>query len=383
MKAIYSTAKYYCINALLLCVISFAGCTQPKSAGDTLSKSDIPKLLEQGKTAYYNADYSKAKDAFKKCADEGNPQGQYWLGYTTMKAEGHYSDTDTLTMSKEEVNKYIYDLYKKSADQNDGDGFFGLAVCYANGVGVTNDMGKYHEYLDKSVELNSAFGKAYKGMAIIGKGGAENIQKGLALIKESAEAGNYIGKTKLAACYIDGVGVNKNSNKALELLCECAKHNTREANTLLAYLYFFGATDIQENKAKAFKYAQKGQADGITFYILSSCHYNGYGTEKNEGRAAAYAHMSAKCGYALGESWWASFCEDGYGTLEEAFDWYMKAADQDIVFATYAVGEFLLKGKAGRTDYATAKRYLQKAASMGSKEAQELLDTYQFELYNY
>lgn len=235
------------ILAMLLCVVAFTACSTP----------DIPKLLEQGKTAFYKANYSEAKNAFKECADAGDSQGQYWLAITTLKSNGNYSETDTLVMSKEETYKYCYDLFKKSADQNDGDGYYGLALCFWNGYGVAQDKNKYTEYLDKSVELNSPFGKAWKGHYLIQEGGKENIQKGIALIKESVDAGNYDGKCLLGAYYMDGVGVEKNINKGLKLLQESASHNSREANSILARLYFFGTESIKANHAKAFKYAKK------------------------------------------------------------------------------------------------------------------------------
>lgn len=360
------------ILAMLLCVVAFTACSTP----------DIPKLLEQGKTAFYKANYSEAKNAFKECADAGDSQGQYWLAVTTFKSDGHYSETDTLAMSKEETYKYCYDLFKKSADQNDGDGYYGLALCFANGYGVAQDKNKYTEYLDKSVELNSSFGKAWKGHYLVQKGGKENVQKGIALIKESADAGNYDGKCLLGAYYMDGVGVEKNINKGLKLLQESASHYDRRANSILARLYFFGTESIKANHAKAFKYAKKGGNDGTTTFILSMCYWTGKGTEKNEKLSAAYAWASANHGFAPGQRWWAAFCEDD-GTEEEAFGWYKKAADQGDMIGMEGVGRLLLTGKAGKTDYATAKRYLKKAASMGSQRAQQLLSTYQWELSQY
>lgn len=70
-------------------------------------------------------------------------------------------------------------------------------------------------------------------------------------------------------------------------------------------------------------------------------------------------------------------CADGYGTMQEAFDRYMKAADQGDTLGMTRVGKYILTGKAGKIDYAMAKRYLRKAASLGDEEAQELLKTYQ------
>lgn len=366
MKIKSISAKTFGVIAMLLCVAMFSRC----------KKSDYTQLLEQGKTAFYQKDYSKAKEAFEKCANDGNAQGQFWLAYTTMLSDGHYSEIDTLEMSKEELEKYAFDLYQKSADQNDADGWWGLAQSYQSGFGVAKDTKKFNECLDKAVQLNSAFAKAQKGAILISQGGNENIKKGVALAKESADAGNYNGKYLMGNCYIQGISVEKDVKKGLDLLLECSNHNTPSASSALAQYYFWGPKGIvAENKPKSFKFAQKG-LDGVSFWIMSQCYINGFGTEKNERQAAIYAHASANMGYVLGETLWGLFCQDGYGTSSEAFDWFMKAAQQGDATATERVGEFLLKGTAGKTDYAMAKQYLQKAASMGSKEALQLLSTY-------
>lgn len=372
MKNILASLNCSFLVAILLGAVMFTSC----------SKVNVQKLLEEGKAAFYKADYVEAKNAFVKCADEGNSQGQFWLAFTTIRTGGHYSDTDTLAMAKEEVDKYIYDLYKKSADQNDGDGYYGLYTCYMQGINVVKDETKAAEYLDKAVELNSAEAKADRGNQLVQKGGAENIQKGIVMIKESAEV-CPTGKAVLGACYMDGTGVEADVNKGLELLKGAAKQNSLWANTVLARIYYFGIKKIPANPEKAFEYALKGMNDGVIHYILSQCYYNGKGTKKDVARAAYQAQRSAECGYVLGQSWWAAFCASGYGTQAEAFDWYMKAANQGDRFSICAVGEYLLKGTAGKTDYAKAKKYLQKAASMGSTEAQELLQTYAWALSDY
>lgn len=370
MNKFFSFFKVNGIIAMQLCVVAVSGCSKP----------DIPKLLEQGKAAYYKANYVEAKNAFKECADAGDSQGQFWLAYTTIKSNGHYSDTDTLAMSEEEANRYCYDLFEKSANQNDGDGYYGLEMCFANGYGVVPNNSKDIEYLDKSVELNSSFGKAWKGQDLIQKG---HIRKGITLIEESADSGNYDGKFLLGISYLYGVGVEKNINKGLELLKESANQNNCDANSALAKLYFTGFENIKENRAEAFKYAKRGADEGFTNYILSICYFEGDGTEYNKKLSIACARKSANYGFAQGQCWWAAICEQGYGPKEEAFGWYKKAADQGEKNAMAKVGEYLLTGKAGKTDYAMAKRYLQKAASMGADEAQELLDMFSWELSNY
>ena len=54
----------------------------------------------------------------------------------------------------------------------------------------------------------------------------------------------------------------------------------------------------------------------------------------------------------------------------------MKAAEQGDAYSIAAVGRCYLTGSAGKIDFAMAKKYLQKAASMGVKTAQDLLSEY-------
>lgn len=130
----------------LIAIISlfFVGCSKSTST-----------LLEEGKTAFYAKEYVMAKDAFLECANRGDSQGQFWLAFLTYQLNGRYSSTDTLRMTKDKKDKYIFELYQKSANQNDGDGYFGLSTMYIMGFGVNKDEKLALEYLDKSVELGN------------------------------------------------------------------------------------------------------------------------------------------------------------------------------------------------------------------------------------
>lgn len=362
MKHISIINKFFGLIATIICSLGITGCS-----------TDVPKLLEEGKNAFYNGEYVKAKNAFKQCANADDPEGLFWLANLTNYVSGHYSDTDTLAMSEDEMYKYTLKLYEKAAEKNYGDAFARIAYYYRDGIGVNKDENKYHECIDKSIELNSASGKAMRGGVLLDEGKYDEAHK---LIKESADAGDYFGKCLLGRCYVFGTGIEEDINKGMDLLQESASHKDRDANNTLASIYFSGYKSVKDDKEKAFKYAKEGSMIGGITYIIAYCYTFGEGVEKDERRGAFFSHQSALQGDAYGQRLWADYCDSGYGTKQEAFEYYMKAADQDNVWATTKVGEYLLKGTAGRTDYTQAKRYLTKAASQGSKEAQDLLSSY-------
>lgn len=338
---------------------------------------DSTALLEEGKAAFYAKEYVKAKDAFLECVNRGDSQGQFWLALLTNHVNGHYSDTDTLDMSDEDRNKYVFDLYKKSADQNDGDGYYGLCSCYLHGWGVEENTKEGIKYLDKSVELGSSWGYAIKGSSLVkGEFGTTDVPKGMEYIKKSIKAENYLGMTLLGELYAVGMAVKQDVNKGLKLLEEGANHRVLLANNILAKFYRFGYNIVKEDHALAFKYALEGSNDAQIAFILAEGYYYGDVVEQNRNLGIKLAYKAAQSDYDNAKCFWAEICEDGYGTKKEAYEYFMKAAELGHIYATAKVGEYLLKGTAGKTDYSLAKKYLMKAASEGSEEAQNLLSTY-------
>lgn len=364
MNRIFS-GKRYGAYVLVLISLIFASCSK-----------DTAELLEEGKTAFYAAEYVKAKNAFLECSNRGDSQGQFWLAVLTNQVNGHYSETDTLKMSEDEIQKYTFDLYKKSAEQNDGDGYYGLFTCYLHGKGVVANMKEAQKCLDKSVELNSYWGYATKGRVLVtGELGEKDVNKGIEYIKKSADAKNYLGITTLGEFLVAGLGIEKDVNRGMNLLKEASEHNMVIANDVLARAYFYGDCG-ERNSSLAFNYAKNGTNIDATIYILAVCYYYGEGVEQNSNLGVKLARMASRTDYAPAIRFWGDICEDGYGTKIEAFEYYMKAAELGNTYATAKVGEYLLLGTIGKTDYSLAKKCLMKAASEGSDNAQKLLSTY-------
>lgn len=364
MKRIHSS-KSLGVSLFVIISIIFVSCSKDSTA-----------LIEEGKAAFYAKEYVKAKNAFLECANRGDSQGQFWLAKLTIQVNGHYSDTDTLGLSSEAVKKYAFDLYNKSADQNDGDGYYGLCCCYLNGWGVEENTKQGIKLLDKSVELESPWGYAIKGYSLVyGYNGVKDIAKGMEYIKKSVKAENYLGITFLGELYAKGDAVKMDINKGLKLLNEGVEHGELKANDILARLYFWGE-NVEKNESLAFEYAKDGSTDVRTTFIQAFCYYYRTGVEQNRDIAIKLAYIAAQSNFNHAVCFWGDICDDGYGTKKEAFEYFMKAAELGHVYATAKVGEYLLKGTAGKTNYSLAKKYLTKAASEGSDDAQKLLSAY-------
>ena len=146
MNRIHSS-KSLGVSLFVIISIFFVSCSK-----------DTATLLEEGKVAFYSKEYVKAKNAFLECANRGDSQGQFWLALLTYKVSGHYSDTDTLDMSKEDMYKYERKIsgsdYYSGTNPNSWTGK--IAPMYASDCGYavsdecTQTLWNYNNSLCKS-----------------------------------------------------------------------------------------------------------------------------------------------------------------------------------------------------------------------------------------
>ena len=122
----------------------------------------IPAIAELGFQYYLDRKYNDALPYFQKAADANNSFGQRMLGEFYMYGYAN--------LNKDQAK--AYELYKKSANQNDRIGKYKVSCCLRQGLGVN-----------------------------------KNVDEGIKWLKESAEDGYKLAMTDLAGCYVDGEGV--------------------------------------------------------------------------------------------------------------------------------------------------------------------------------
>lgn len=151
------TSAYIRLFFILLCLLP------------QLSSADAQDDYSKGLQAYQQQDLLTAIDLLKSAADQGYTKAQSLLGYIYDKAE---------------ENGQALHYYKLAAERGDADGAYGMGNLYASGEGVEQD-----------------FIQAVMWYEI------------------AADKGHVHAIDVLATAYLNGgLGLNKDSKKAIELL---------------------------------------------------------------------------------------------------------------------------------------------------------------------
>lgn len=193
---------------------------------------------------------------------------------------------------------------------------------------------------------------------------------------------------------------------AAGLLLSWQSQITLAAGELLAGTKAFEAKDYQAALKELEPLAKEGNADALN--MMGQLYENGWAVEKNiekakalYDRGAAKGHIpsvnslralknqeykielktvepKAKAGEAHAQNRLAQMYEFGQGIDRDqakAFEWYQKAAKQNLIVAQHNLGRCYNFGTGVKQDFAEAERWYLKAASQGHTDAMFFLGT--------
>ena len=164
---------------------------------------DAPALLEK---------YNKAAEAVKKISS-GDAQAQADLAGVLMALAGSLEQAGT----SEDDYEQAFELAQKSADQNNGDGIWALALCYEHGRGVEANVDIAIELYERGAELGHAPSQHslacyyFRGDVL-----EQDNKKAFELCMKSAEQGYGLAMADVGRCYQFGNGVMGNMKTAVE-----------------------------------------------------------------------------------------------------------------------------------------------------------------------
>jgi hypothetical protein len=178
----------------------------------SLSANEFDQAVED----YNNGGYIKALNAFYVLAKEDNPKAQYNVG-----------------------------------------------LIYANGKGVKQDLSEAQKWYEKSAKQgNSAaqynLGQLYQSAA---ESDPHAYEKARYWYEKAVEGGQQEAYNNLGALYADGLGVEKNPQKALELFEKAASSGNSAAQVNAAVLYAWGE-GVRHDKMKAYENLKKALKSG-------------------------------------------------------------------------------------------------------------------------
>ena len=158
------------------------------------------------------AKYNKAAEAVKKISS-GDAQAQADLAGVLMALAGSLEQAGT----SEDDYEQAFELAQKSADQNNGDGIWALALCYEHGRGVEANVDIAIELYERGAELGHAPSRHslacyyFRGDVL-----EQDNKKAFELCMKSAEQGYGLAMADVGRCYQFGNGVMGNMKTAVE-----------------------------------------------------------------------------------------------------------------------------------------------------------------------
>lgn len=260
-----------------------------------------------------------------------------------------------------------FSLYKKAANSGYINAMYSLGRCYENGIGTPPDLDKALFWYDKAAGMGMAH--AYKNAADMyqKKGGKENLEKAFELFEKGARS--YVPSCiyALGCCYEEGIGVDKDSLKAVEFMRAAAALGISKAQLYMAKAYESGKS-VKKDAAKALDYymkaATRGEVEAKIF--LAPKFESGDGVAKSPETAFAYYLEGAQAGDALCQKKAADFYYTNNNKDTEAyraFFWYKKASDAGFVGALHGLGKCYENGVGIERNYDKAFEYYKEYAS--------------------
>jgi len=182
---------------LLIFGIVLAGC----------SRSPTPaSIVEVGqKKSLEPWDYSP--DLVKR-AEAGDPVAQVWLG-------DRYNEGKSAPKSEELATKW----WKKAADQGNPDGQFNMGWKYWDGRGgMPRDRSEAVKYWKLSAEQKNIWSMAALGNAyLVGDGISQDYKEAVKYFRAAKDGGSSWAQALLGRCYENGWGVPKDRQEAIRL----------------------------------------------------------------------------------------------------------------------------------------------------------------------
>lgn len=214
-------------------------------------------------------------------------------------------------------------------------------------VQATEDMEQRHAMVSKAKELAAAFDSRYEkcdepgsvyaeGMNIFRTFPKEkNIPIAVLLLEEAWSLGCTDALLYLSSTYLKGKGVQKNAEKGIHYLALATEAGSLRASIDYAE-HLWKGTDIEKDIPHAVAILKRLN-DSNAFFMLGEIF-----RENKE--------------------------------YEKAFEYYLKGAEGNHVYAQYSVALAFATGQGIKRDMQEAKRWLRSAASLGHGEARHKLE---------
>lgn len=335
------------------------------------------------------------KQAVKEQAEEGSHAASGLQPADSLAAD---SLADSLRMAREPVMRYTYEFRlahngtylsgtmrhkvserawheKVLADEKRAFEFFHApegytGFCYMPISEETKATKReFRELLNQKIQESAGNTSALNDLGCLyasGIGIRRNMKMAVAYFMEASMKNSLFGMLNMAQLYREGMGVEKDIEKARELYHRAYEMSYTDAMVLCGDTYLEGAADMEPDYKNALICYQKAVFKRCPYasYRLGWLYHEGLGVEQDSVKAWDYYQKAVAMQYADAMTDVGVFYRDGimapqdYGKALELLE---KAAAKGNARAMRELGQMYLRGQGVEADFKRAKEWLYKS----------------------
>jgi len=243
-----------------------------------------------------------------------------------------------------------FQWYEKCALAGNTDGMNKVAECFLNGKGVQKDIHEGISWYQKAADsgdTNAMYKLAlhyeFKDTGRFGDEESKYLDLSINLYSKAVDKGDTNAMCGLGRCYLNGKGIDKDEEKAMQFFLRAANSGNPKAMCEIGLCYSWGkgVTKDNENMIKWFlKAAELGNAEGmfwIGFNCLLSPGYTVPVLEKigKQTEAVYWFTKAAELDHRISMEELGRCYENGSGGCQKDFSkalyWYRLAGNMDSV----------------------------------------------------
>lgn len=251
-------------------------------------------------------DRNKAFKIWQELADSGHSNAQASIACCFLSGD-----------CVEQNNDRAFHYYNESANNGNEFGLYGLGFCFENGYGTTPDKKKAFQCFEESASKDYAQAQFVSGLYYLYGDSSIGLEsdwnKAFKYFSDSSEAGFSAAMSLLSICYCDGLGVEKDEKKAIELASNFQNDESAYSNYALGYIYYRCNTLKDYNLSR--QYLEKAKEAIPNAYNLLSIIYL---KQKKYALSFENAEKSAQEENPIGLLLLAHFYDNGYGVRENS-----------------------------------------------------------------
>lgn len=292
------------------------------------------ETIDYAHRLYQQKNYTQAFNMYRKSAKQNDVTAMVILGNMYKNGLGVKNN-----------DQHAVFCYQKAADHDYADGQFNLGEMYANGRGVDKDDQRAFFLYIKAAEQGQSDAQYSLGWKYANALGVEkNDQKAVFWYSKAAEQGHAGAQYSLGWRYANGDGLEKDDQKSVFWYNKAADQGNASAQNNLGWMYNNGRGVEKDDQKALLWYSKAAQQDNATAqYNLGVMYANGRGVEKDDRKAVLWYGKSAEQGYVTAQYYLGCRYAIGQGVEKDdqkAVFWYRKASAQGHADAQNKLKDF-------------------------------------------